>query len=46
MRLEPSWQAEARWQRQSSEVSRQDAQGLAAHLQARAGGLALGVLAP
>ena len=46
MRLEPAWQAEARWQRQSSEVSRQDAQGLTADLQARAGGLALGVLAP
>jgi Tfp pilus assembly PilM family ATPase len=46
MRLEPAWQAEARWQLQSSEVSRQDAQGMAADLQARAGGLALGVLAP
>lgn len=46
MRLEPAWQAEARWQQQSSVVSRQTAQGMALHLQARAGGLALGVLAP
>ena len=46
MRLEPAWQAEARWQLQSSEVSRQAAQGMAPQLQARAGGLALGVLAP
>ena len=46
MRLEPAWQAEARWQLQSSEVGRQPAQGMAPHLQARAGGLALGVLAP
>ena len=46
MRLEPAWQAEARWQLQSSKVSRLDAQAMAPHLQARAAGLALGVLAP
>jgi Tfp pilus assembly PilM family ATPase len=46
IRLEPAWQAEARWQLQSSDVTRQAAQGMAPHLQARAGGLALGVLAP
>ena len=46
MRLEPAWQAEARWQLQSSDVSWLAVQGMAPQLQARAGGLALGVLAP
>ena len=46
MRLEPSWQAEARWQLQSSSISCNAALGMAPHLQARAGGLALGVMAP
>lgn len=46
VRLEPAWQAEARWQRLPDDLNAPTAQGLSSHLQARAGGLALGVLSP
>jgi hypothetical protein len=46
VRLEPAWQAEARWQRLPDHVNAPSAQGLPLPVQARAGGLALGVLSP
>ena len=46
VRLEPAWQAEQRWQRQPHPASEASAQQLAPEVQARVGGLALGVLAP
>jgi len=46
VRLEPGWQAEARWQRLAQASGAPLAQGWSSHVQARAGGLAVGVLAP
>ncbi len=46
VRLEPTWQAEDRWRRHSHPVSTHKIEVLAPELQARVGGLALGVLAP
>ena len=46
VRLEPAWQAEARWRRQPPPASPSAAQVLTPELQAQVGGLALGVLAP
>jgi len=46
VRLEPAWQAEQRWQRQPQSTSDTAAQQLTPEVQAQAGGLALGVLAP
>jgi len=46
VRLEPAWQAEQRWQRQPQLASDAAAQLLAPEIQARVGGLALGVLKP
>jgi Tfp pilus assembly PilM family ATPase len=46
VRLEPAWQAEQRWQRLSQPASNTAAQVLAPEVQARVGGLALGVLKP
>lgn len=46
VRLEPTWQAEDRWRRQSPTPSQHDAGVMSPALQAQVGGLALGVLAP
>ena len=46
IRLEPAWQAEQRWQRQPQPASATAEQLLAPEVQARVGGLALGVLKP
>ncbi len=46
VRLEPGWQADARWQRWPQASQALQAQGLSPHVQARVGGLAVGVLAP
>ncbi len=44
VRLEPAWQAEARWQHQACIHQPSALPAMAPHVQARAGGLALGVL--
>lgn len=46
VRLEPAWQAEQRWRRQSQPASDKAAQLLAPQVQAQVGGLALGVFTP
>ena len=51
VRLEPAWQADARWQNHCAQHSQQPAlpmpsSGLSAHQQAVLGGLALGVVTP
>lgn len=46
VRLEPAWQAEARWRRLPQPQSNTAPQVLAPHLQAQVGGLALGVFTP
>ena len=46
VRLEPAWQAEQRWQRQSHPASDSAEELLTPEVQARVGGLALGVLKP
>jgi len=46
VRLEPAWQAEARWRRMPAPQSDRAAQVLSPHLQAQVGGLALGVFTP
>ena len=46
VRLEPKWQAEDRWRRQSPAPIQHDVETMSPALQAQVGGLALGVLAP